>query len=165
MVKIETPAESKKSIKIPKELLVGKRHLTKDEIQILEKNMNHNEDETWKNFYVDDSEDGFDPNLIHLSFFSGFVILGKIRNVILSYNDLHLTCGIRRSRISNVVTGDDDVIRNVFYMDNYRLGNRVILFNIQEICCTNHAKFGNGILKKGEPEDHRIWLGIANEND
>ena len=60
---------------------------------------------------------------------------------------------------------DDVVIRNVFYMDNYRLGNHVILFNIQEICCTNHSKFGNGILKKGEPEDHRIWLGIANEND
>ena len=31
--------------------------------------------------------------------------------------------------------------------------------------CTNHAKFGNGILKKGEPEDHRIWIGVANENE
>ena len=165
MVKIESPATSKKTVTIPKELLVGKRHLTKDEILILEKNLNHNEDETWNNFYVSDEKDGFDPNLIHLSFFSGFIILGKLRNVTLSYNDLHLECGIRRSRISNLVTGDDVVIRNVFYMDNYRLGSRVILFNIQEICCTNHSKFGNGILKKGEPEDHRIWLGIANEND
>jgi len=33
------------------------------------------------------------------------------------------------------------------------------------MCCTNHSKFGNGILKKGEPEEHRVWIGVANEND
>ena len=27
------------------------------------------------------------------------------------------------------------------------------------------AKFGNGILKDGEPESHRVWIGVANEND
>ena len=31
--------------------------------------------------------------------------------------------------------------------------------------CTCHAKFGNGILKNGEPEEHRIWIGVANENE
>ena len=42
-------------------------------------------------------------------------------NVNLVYNDLKLTCGIRRSRLNNIVTGDDDVIRNVYYFDNYHI--------------------------------------------
>ena len=168
MVKLEILNDEIKKVEIPqelKEVVKGKRHLTKAEIEILEKNLNHNEDPTWDNFYVDAGEGCFDPNLIHLSFFSGFIILGKLRHANLSYHDLVLTCGIRRSRLSNVVTGDDIVIRNVAYLDNYRFGNRVILFNIQEVCCTNHSKFGNGILKEGEPEDNRIWIGVANEND
>ena len=164
MVKIDFAAKDVK-VNVPEELLNGKRHLTKSEIEILEKNLNHNTDPSWNNIYVDDSEDGFDPNLIHLSFFSGYVILGKISNVTLQYNDLRLGCGILRSRISNCVTGDYCVIHNVAYLYNYHIGNRVILFNIQEMCCTNHSKFGNGILKKGEPESHRIWIGVANENE
>ena len=164
MVKIESPSDYKLK-NIPEELLKGKRHLTAAEIEVLEKNLNHNEDPSWDNFYVDDSENGFDPSLIHLSFFSGYIILGKVQNLVLKYNDLRLGCGIRRSKLSNVVTGDLCVIRNVFYLDNYHLGDRVILFNINEMSCTNHAKFGNGIIKEGEPEEHRIWIGVANENE
>lgn len=156
---------AKSVVEIPEKLLIGKRHLTSDEIKILEKNQNTNSDGTWDNVYVSDEKNGFDANCIHLSFFSGYVILGKIVDANISYHDLHLTCGIRRSRLNNVVTGDYCVINNVYYLDNYRIGNRVILFNIQEMCCTNHSKFGNGILKKGEPEEHRIWIGVANEND
>ncbi len=37
------------------------------------------------------------------------------------------------------------------------------MFNIQEMCCTNHAKFGNGIVKDGESEDVRISLDLMNE--
>ena len=164
MVKIEKPADYSTEV-VPAELLKNKRRLTPAEIEVLEKNQNHNDDPTWSNFYVDDSEDGFDPSLIHLSFFSGYVVLGKLQNLVLKYNDLRLQCGIRRSKVSNIVTGDLCVIRNVFYLDNYRIGDRVILFNINEMSCTNHAKFGNGILKKGEHEDHRVWIGVANENE
>ena len=67
MVKIDFAAKDVK-VNVPEELLSGKRHLTKSEIEILEKNMNHNDDPSWDNFYVDDSEDGFDPSLIHFSF-------------------------------------------------------------------------------------------------
>ena len=165
MVSVEVISKKTNPNSVPEELIKGKRHLTAAEIEILEKNLNHNVDKTWSNFYVDASEDGFDPNLIHLSFFSGFIILGKLRNAVLTYNDLHLTCGIRRSSLNNVVTGNDNVIRNVAYLDNYRFGDRVILFNINEMCCTNHSKFGNGILKEDEPEEHRVWIGVANEND
>ncbi|MBP5520164.1 MAG: DUF4954 family protein [Treponema sp.] len=164
MVKVEKSAGFP-DFALTKELLAGKRHLTSQEIKILEKNMNHNDDPSWNNFYVDDSQNGFDPSLIHLSFFSGFVILGKVEKLTLNYNDLHLECGIISSKINNCVIENDCAIHNVNYLDNYHLGNRVILFNIQEMCCTNHSKFGNGILKKGEPEEHRIWIGVANENE
>jgi hypothetical protein len=49
-------------------------------------------------------------------------------------------------------------------MSHYILGNEVIINNVNELVTTNHAKFGNGILKKGEPESVRIWLEICNEN-
>lgn len=165
MVKVELVKKKSNDIDIPLEVLKGKRHITREEIRILEKNGNHNEDSSWNNFFVDDSKDGFDPNLIFLSFFSGYIVLGKLRKCTLNYNDLHLSCGIQRSKMKDTVVGDDFVIYNVSYLDNYRIGNRVILFNVNEICCTNHAKFGNGILKNGEPESHRIWIGVGNEND
>ena len=158
-------SEKTEKINIPQELIKGKRNLRPDEIEIMEKNLNHNSDPDWKNFFVDDSEDGFDPSLIHLSFFSGFIILGRCKKMVLKYNDLYLSTGISRSRLRDVVIGDDCSIRNVAYLDNYRIGNRNILFNIHEMCCTNHSKFGNGILKNGEPEEHRVWIGVANEND
>ncbi len=150
---------------IPQELLKGKRHLTENEIEILKKNRNSNVDSSWLNIYVDEKEGNFNPELIHLSFFSGYVILGRLVFCKLKYNDLSLRAGIYRSRVSNIVTGDDCVIANVSYMDNYRIGNRNILFNIEEICATCHSKFGNGILKKGEPEEHRVWIGVGNENE
>ena len=40
----------------------------------------------------------------------------------------------------------------------------MILINVNEIETTDHAKFGNGILKEGEPESIRIELEICNEN-
>ena len=70
MVKIEKPADYS-TVVVPAELLKNKRHLTAAEIEVLEKNLNHNDDPSWNNFYVDDSDGGFDPSLIHLSFFAG----------------------------------------------------------------------------------------------
>ncbi len=165
MVDVEYVPSGKVKVQVPEELIKGKRLLTQNEIQILEKNLNRNQDSLWNNFYVDAGEDCFDPELIHGCDFSGFIILGKLKKGLLHFNDLHLECGIERSKLRNVVTGDDNVIRNVDYLDNYRLGNRVILFNINEMCCTLHSKFGNGILKEGETEDKRVWISVANEND
>jgi hypothetical protein len=55
-------------------------------------------------------------------------------------------------------------MRNVHYIAHYIIGNRVVLFNIDEMITVNHAKFGNGIVKDGEPESVRIWLEVGNEN-
>ena len=164
MVEVDCSVENVEN-EFSKELLKGKRRLTDLEIEILKKNGNRNQDNTWSNIYVDEKEGNFNPELIQLSFFSGYIILGRLVTCRLKYNDLSLQSGIYRSRVSNIVTGDDCVIANVSYMDNYRIGNRNILFNIEEICATCHSKFGNGILKKGEPEEHRVWIGVGNENE
>lgn len=163
MVKVEK-LESKKII-IDEKLLKGKRHLTSAEIKLLKSNNNHAECDCWENFYVDEDEGKFCPDLIRDSSFAGFIILGRLTPSVLTFNDLHLQTGIRNSYLRDVVTGDDNVIDKVSYLDNYRFGNRVILFNIMEMCCTKHSKFGNGILKQGEPEEHRVWIGVGNEND
>jgi len=163
MIKVDF--DYKSDTTIPEALYASKRHLTENEIKILKENNNFNDDDSWQNIYVDDSENGFNPHLIAFSFFSGTIVLGKIEKAMIVYNDLKLECGIKKSKIRNCVIGDYCVIENVNYLDNYHIGDRVILFNIKEICCTNHSKFGNGILKTGEPEENRIWIGIANENE
>ena len=162
MVQVTYTDKRSFSISIPSELTEGKRRLTKEEIEILEKNQNTSDDPSWQNFYVD--AECFDASLIRDSSFSGFTVLGKLRRAMLKYHDLELEEGIYNSKLINAVTGDDNAIRNVSYFENYRLGKNVMLFNIQEMSCTSHSKFGEGILKKGEPEENRIWIGVANEN-
>src|SRR5574344_1323695 len=151
-------------VSAPAELLAGKRHLSLQEISILKEKLNVSDDPSWQNIYVDGSDDGFDPYLIRSSVFSGYIILGTLRDAMLKYHDLEIETGIYRSKLRNVVTGCDVVIRNVSYIENYRIGDRVMLFNIQEMSCTSHSKFGNGILKNGEPEENRVWIGVGNEN-
>ncbi len=139
----------------------GKRALTQDEIAALEKNRNICND--WNSVRVTDG--AFDARLVSDCEFSGFVVLGALTHATLRFHDLELEVGIRRSKLRDVVTGDENAICNVAYLDNYRLGRNVILFNIQEMSCTKHSKFGNGILKEGEDESLRVWIGVANEND
>ncbi|MFA6938076.1 MAG: DUF4954 family protein [Treponema sp.] len=161
-----TLLSSKKiTIKPPEPLLVGKRHLTPKEIYMLIQNRNSSSDCDWQNVYVSDKEGEFCPEQILRSEFNGWVILGKIRSATLKFHDLELKTGIYRSLLDNVFIGDDCVVRNVSYLSNYRIGDSVMLFNIQEMSCTCHSKFGNGILKEDEPESNRVWIGVGNEND
>lgn len=144
------------------DFLTGKRQLTPDEIEILSA-VNKNSDSTWKNIWVDEKE--FDPSLITCCEIQGFLVIGKLSCLTLKYHDLALTAGLYDSYLENVVLGDDCVVRNVHYLSNYKIGNRNILFNINEMSCTCHSKFGNGILKEGEKESNRVWIGVGNEND
>lgn len=152
-------------VDIPKELYEGHRHLTAEEIKILVSNGNTSEDSAWLNVLVSDGKGLFDANLISHTRFCGYVVLGRLVKAKLKYHSLELETGIHNSRLSNVVTGNDDVIENVSYLENYRLGDRVMLFNVQEISCRTNAKFGNGVLMEGESESKRICIGVANEND
>lgn len=144
------------------EHISGHRHLTASEIIILKENGNTSSSPDWSNLYVTDE---FDPSLIQNSCFYGTVVINRLIPSTLKYHDLELETGIYHSMISCCTFGDDVVVRNVTYLCNYAVGNRVMLFNIQEMSCTNHSKFGSGILKDGEPEENRVWIGVANEND
>ncbi len=163
---------SKVSIHIPSEnnggtfpidpsYIKGKRNPTPSEIEILTKNNNRCSDSQWKTLYVSEQ---FYPSLIHDSEFHGIVVLGTLRKATLKYHDLELQTGIVNSYVDSCVLGDDVCIRNVSYLQNYVIGNRVMLFNVEEMSCTLHSKFGNGIIKEGEPEENRIWIGVGNEN-
>lgn len=159
---VQISYEQKKSpVEFPDGVLEGKRALTSDEISALEKNRNVCQD--WNCVRV--TEDAFDASLVSDCEFSGFIVLGALTRAVLRFHDLELEVGIHRSKLRDVVTGDENAICNVAYLDNYRFGRNVILFNIQEMSCTKHSKFGNGILKEGEDESLRVWIGVANEND
>lgn len=139
----------------------GKRHLTQDEIDILNRNLNISSDPEWKNVYVSDH---FNPEQIRNSHFAGTVILGEIQNVKLKYHDLCIETGIVNSYLEDCIIKDNVAVKNCRYLVNYIISDNVILFNIQEMMTTLHSKFGNGIIKDGESEDVRIWVEIANEN-
>jgi hypothetical protein len=136
----------------------GWRHLKSDEVERLVKNDNTADD--WDEIQVTDQ---FDTNQIKNTRFFGLVRIGRLRNVILRHHDLRVPAGITNSLIISCDIGDDVAIHNVHYLAHYVIGDCCILFNIQEMHTTDHAKFGNGIIKEGEPENVRTWLDLMNE--
>jgi hypothetical protein len=136
----------------------GWRHLKSDEVEKLVKN--DNTADNWDEILVTDQ---FDTNQIKNTRFFGLVRIGCLRNVILQHHDLRVPSGITNSLIISCDIGDDVAIHDVHYLAHYIIGDRCILFNIQEMHTTDHAKFGNGIIKEGEPENVRTWLDLMNE--
>ena len=136
----------------------GWRNLRSDEIERLVKNSNTAT--SWDDILVTDD---FDTNLVKNNRFYGMVRIGAIKNVVLQYHDLKMACGITDSTIISCDIGDYVALHDVHYIANYIIGDRCILFNVHEVSCTDHSKFGNGILKDGEPEDVRVWLEVMNE--
>ncbi len=135
------------------------RHLLTEEIGILKANNNYCPD--WSQILVSAS---FLPNQIYNSKFFGLVRIGNMSPVFLEYRDLQLSCGIYNSQIISSDIGDDVAIHHVRYMSHFIIGDEVILSNINEMETSNNAKFGNGILKDGDPEERQIWLELCNEN-
>jgi hypothetical protein len=134
------------------------RHLRSDEIERLIRN--NNTTDNWDDILVTSE---FNPNLIRNCEFFGLVRIGRLRDVILQHHDLQMPAGISESRIISCDIGDDVAIHNVRYIAHYIVGDRCILANIDEMHTTDHAKFGNGILKEGEPEEVRVWIQVMNE--
>jgi len=134
------------------------RNLHSDEIEQLVKN-NNNAD-NWDEILVTEE---FDTEQIRNSEFFGLVRIGRVRKAALEHHDLRIPVGIINSKIVACDIGDDAAIHDVRYLAHYIIGDRCILANIDEMHTTNHAKFGNGIIKDGEPEDVRVWLDVMNE--
>jgi hypothetical protein len=139
---------------------VGYRALKSDEIATLVKN--DNGAESWDKIFVSQS---FNPDLISGCEFYGEVYLGDLEDKYIEYHDLRLPVGIRDSTIMSCRIGKNVAIRDVHYLAHYVVGDNCIIINVDEMLCTNHAKFGNGIVKEGEDEEVRIWLEVSNEND
>ncbi|MEP7372447.1 MAG: DUF4954 family protein [Chitinophagaceae bacterium] len=122
---------------------------------------NGNTSDNWKNVLV---ADGFDPSMVQLCKFFGIVRIGKLEPFYLEFHDIRLPVGLYSSYIISSDLGDNVAINNVNYLSHYIVGNEVILVNVNEIEVSDHAKFGNGIVKRGEKEAVRIWLELCNEN-
>jgi hypothetical protein len=134
------------------------RKLKSHEIEILMKNANYCSD--WNNFFV---ADPFEPALVRNSNFYGLIRLGTLREALLKYHDFCLPAGIRNSTIISCDIGNDIAIQDCSYISHYLIGNSCILSRIDEMQTTNHAKFGNGVLKDGEDEEVRVWIDVMNE--
>lgn len=135
------------------------RQLTTKEVKSLI--ANNNTSDNWKNVMVTDP---FDPALVSNCKFYGLVRIGKLEAVSLEFHDIHMPVGLYNSSIISCDVGDHVVINNVNYLSHYIISNEVIIVNVNEIEVSDHSKFGNGIIKKGEPESVRIWLELCNEN-
>jgi hypothetical protein len=135
------------------------RNLTPKEIRQLIKN--NNTADNWKNILVSDP---FDCNLVKNCNFYGLVRIGKLEPVFLEFHDIRLQTGLYYSTIISCDFGDNVAISNVHYMSHYIAGNEVIIVNVNELAASDHAKFGNGIIRQGEKEEVRIHLEVCNEN-
>jgi hypothetical protein len=135
------------------------RKLTAYEIEVLVRNRNTSDD--WNQILVSNA---FNPELVKNCKFYGLVRIGKLEPYYLEFSDLKVPVGLYNSTIISSDFGDNVCIDNVNYLSHYILGNEVIIVNVNELVTSDHAKFGNGILKDGEDEAVRIWLEICNEN-
>lgn len=138
---------------------INYRQLTAYEIEVLVRNRNTSDN--WNNILVSDA---FNPELVKNCKFYGLVRIGKLESFCLEFSDLKVPVGLYNSTIISTDFGDNVCIDNVNYLSHYIIGNEVIIVNVNELATTNHAKFGNGIVKTGEDESIRIWLELCNEN-
>jgi hypothetical protein len=135
------------------------RNLTAIEVKQLI--ANGNTSDNWKNVFVNSI---FNADLIRNCKFFGLIRIGKLEPYFLEFKNLRMPVGLYNSIIVSSDIGDNVAVDNVHFMSHYIIGDDVIIANVDELATTDHAKFGNGILKKGEKENIRIWLELCNEN-
>jgi len=134
------------------------RHLQAHEIETLVKNGNTCLD--WDSFLV---ADPFHAWLIKNSDFSGLVRIARLEPVALEYHDLQVPAGVTNSTILSCDLGENVAVHDVRHLAHYIVGDNSMLLNIDEMHTTNYAKFGNGIIKDGEPESNRVRINLINE--
>jgi hypothetical protein len=134
------------------------RHLRDYEIEILIREANHCDD--WSQVLV---QDPFDPNVIKRSNFHGLVRLGAFCSQVLGFHDFVQAEGILSSTIISSDIGSHCSIAHCPFIADYIIKDHCILSRIDELQTTNHAKFGNGVLKEGEDTDVLVQIDIMNE--
>src|SRR5699024_4631888 len=135
------------------------RHLKAREIETLVQNNNTSDD--WNKIWVTEA---FDPDLVIGCHFFGLVRIGKLEPYYLEFHNLRMPVGLYSSTICSFDIGDNVVINNVNYMAHYIIDDECIIVSVNELSTSPFSKFGNGVLKKDEKEELRIWLEVRNEN-
>jgi hypothetical protein len=134
------------------------RRLTAQDIEALIRNRNTSDD--WDKIFVSRE---FNPELVRNCKFHGLVRIGKLEPFYLEFHNLRMPVGLYNSTIISSDIGNNVCIDNVTYLSHYIIGNEVMIANVNELACTDHAKFGNGIVKDGEDEKVRVWMELCNE--
>ena len=135
------------------------RKLTAQEIEALVRNRNTSDD--WNKIFVSPA---FNPELVKNCKFHGLIRIGKLEPFYLEFHNLRMPVGLYNSTIISCDFGNNVCIDNVNYLSHYIIGNEVMIANVNELATTDHAKFGNGIIKDGEEEKTRVWMELCNEN-
>jgi hypothetical protein len=135
------------------------RALTTSQIDTLVHNRNTSDN--WNNILVSEH---FLAHLVKNCKFYGLVRIGAMEPYYREFHNLRLAVGLYNSTIISCDLGDNVCIDNVNYLSHYIVGNDVMIANVNEVAATDHSKFGNGIVKEGEPENVRTWIEVCNEN-
>jgi len=135
----------------------GYRHLNSRDIEILTRN--GSACENWSGIMV---ADGFDPNSIRNTVFSGTVKLGSSINPYVDEAGVPVAPGISNARLHNCVVGNDVVISNIGeYIANYIIGDKTVIRNCGKIHTEGTTTFGNGtkvaVLNETGGRSVKIW--------
>ena len=122
---------------------------------------NRNTSDNWENVQVSEN---FTAGLIKNCKFYGLVRLGVLQPFYREFHNFRMAVGIYNSTIISCDLGDNICIDNVNFLSHYIISDDVMMANVNELACTDHAKFGNGILKEDEKESIRTWVEVCNEN-
>ena len=122
---------------------------------------NRNTSDNWNNVQVSEN---FNAALIKNCKFYGLVRIGVLQPLYREFHNFRMAVGLYNSTIISCDLGDNICIDNVNYLSHYIISKDVMMANVNELACTDHSKFGNGIIKEGEDESVRSWVEVCNEN-
>jgi carbonic anhydrase/acetyltransferase-like protein (isoleucine patch superfamily) len=93
--------------------------------------------------------DNFIPDNLRKATFSGHNRIGRFDEEIVLFGGVRMKTGITNAHIHNCTIGNNALISNVkSYIANYRIGERVVIHNLNQLAVENKTSFGNGIRIK-----------------
>ena len=91
----------------------------------------------------------FLPDHIKNTRFSGYNYLGRFDEEITLFGGVKMKTGILNAHIHNCTIGNNSLISNIkSYIANYKIGERVVIHNLNQLAVENKSSFGNGIRVK-----------------
>jgi len=91
----------------------------------------------------------FLPDHIKNTRFSGYNYLGRFDEEITLFGGVKMKTGILNAHIHNCTIGNNSLISNIkSYIANYKIGERAVIHNLNQLAVENKSSFGNGIRVK-----------------